>query len=62
MLQLIQLFVNKLISFGGFKRNEFSDRAYRELVIAFQKMSNHDVVMISPLINMYKSCPGRLNH
>lgn len=58
MLQLIQLFVNKLISFGGFKRNEFSNRAYRELVTAFQSMSNHDVVMISPLINMYKSCEG----
>jgi hypothetical protein len=62
MLQLILLFVNKLISFGGFKRSEFSNRAYRELVTAFQSMSNHDVVMISPLINMYKSCPRRINH
>jgi len=58
MLQLVQLFVNKLISFGGFKRNEFSNRAYQELVTAFQTMSNHDVVMISPLINMYKPCEG----
>ena len=60
MLQLILLFVNKLISFGGFKRSEFSDRAYRELVIAFQDMSNHDIVMISALINKYKSCSGQL--
>jgi transposase len=58
MLQLIQLFVNKLISFGGFKRNEFSNRAYHQLVTAFKSMSNHDVVMISPLINMYKPCEG----
>jgi hypothetical protein len=60
VLQLIQLFVNKLISFGGFKRNEFPNKAYLELVTAFQNMSKHDVVMISPLINMYKSCRGVL--
>jgi len=55
MLQLILEFVNKLTSFGGFKRSEYSDRAYQGLVTAFQSMSNHDVVMISPLINKYKS-------
>ncbi len=60
MLQLILLFVNRLLQFGGFKRSDLSNRAYRELMTALNNVSNHDVVMISHLINKYKSCTGQL--
>jgi len=60
MLDVVEEFVNKIISFGGFKRSEFSNRAYGELSTAIKNMSKHDVVMISPIINKYKSCKGEL--
>jgi hypothetical protein len=60
MLDAVEEFVNKIITFGGFKRSEFSNRAYGQLLTGIQDMSKHDVVMISPLINKYKSCEGEL--
>lgn len=60
MLQSILFFVNRLLQVGGFKRNEFPDKAYQELVMALNNASNHDVVMISSLINRCKSCKGSL--
>lgn len=60
MLQSILLFVNRLLQIGGFKRNEFPNKAYQELVTALNNASNHDVVMIESIINSYKSCKGRL--
>ena len=60
MLDVVEEFVNKIITFGGFKRSEFSNRAYRQLLTGIQDISKHDVVMNSPLINKYKSCEGEL--
>jgi hypothetical protein len=60
MLQSIYLFVNQLLQFGGFKRNGFPNKPYQELVTALNNASNHDVVMISSLINACKSCKGSL--
>lgn len=60
MLDVIEEFVNKIISFGGFKRSEFSNKAYAGLMTGVKDMSKHDVVMISPLIKKYKSCYGEL--
>jgi hypothetical protein len=60
MLEYVEEFVNKIISFGGFKRSGFSNKAYAALLTGVQDMSKHDVVMISPLIKKYKSCKGEL--
>jgi|WetSurMetagenome_2_1015567.scaffolds.fasta_scaffold241613_1 hypothetical protein len=60
MLDVVEEFVNKIISFGGFKRSEFSNKAYAELLTGVQNMSKHDVVMISPLVKKYRYCNGEL--
>ena len=60
MIQVITLFVNKIISFGGFKRTDFSNRSYRALLTAFEEIAEQDVVIISSLINKYKHVQGDL--
>lgn len=54
MIKAITLFVNKIISFGGFKRTDFSNRSYNQLLTAFEQISEQDVVIISSLVNKYK--------
>jgi hypothetical protein len=60
MLEYIEEFVNKIISYGGFKRSEISNKAYVELLTMVQEMSKRDVVLIPSLINMYKHVSGKL--
>ena len=60
MLEYIGEFVNKIISYGGFKKSEFSNKAYAELLTSVQDMSKHDVVLISSLIKEYKNVSGKL--
>ena len=50
MLEYVEKFVNKIISYGGFKRSEFSNKAYAELLTSVQDMSKQEVVMIPSLI------------
>jgi len=60
MLQILSLFVNKILQIGGFRRSEFPDKAYRELLTALSDMSKHDVVMISGALKRLKRCRGTL--
>jgi len=60
MIKAITLFVNKITSFGGFKRTDFSNRSYKELLTAFEQISEQDVVIISSLLNKYKHVKGDL--
>lgn len=60
MLEYMEEFVNKIISFGKFKRSEISNKAYAQLLTSFQDMLKHDVVMIPAIINKLKYVPGKL--
>jgi transposase len=60
MLEYIVEFVNKIITYGGFKKSEFSKKAYAELLTSVQEMTKHDVVLISSLIKQYKNVSGKL--
>jgi hypothetical protein len=60
MLEVMVEFVNKIVSFGKFKRSEISDKAYGQLLTSFQDMLKHDVVMIPAIINKVKREIGRL--
>lgn len=60
MLEVMNEFVNKIVSFGKFKRSEISDKAYGQLLTSFQDMLKHDVVMIPAIIKKIKHEIGRL--
>ncbi|MEI7475098.1 MAG: transposase [bacterium] len=60
MLEHVVEFVNKIISYGGFKRSEFSNKAYASLLTSVEEISKHDLVMISSLIKRYKNVRGKL--
>jgi transposase len=60
MLEYIDEFVNKIISYGGFKRSEISNKSYAELLTTVQDMLKKDVVLIPSLINRYKTFEGKL--
>lgn len=60
MLEYMDEFVNKIISFGKFKRTEISNKAYEQLLTSFQDMSKHEIVMISAIINKFKHVKGKL--
>ena len=60
MLEYMDEFVNKIISFGKFKRTEISNKAYGHLLTSFQDMSKHEIVMISAIINKFKHVKGKL--
>lgn len=60
MLNVITEFVNKILSFGKFKRNEISDKLYNKLLTSFKEVLKHDVVMISAVINKVKHVKGIL--
>lgn len=60
MLEYVEEFVNKIISYGGFKRSEFSNKSYAQLLTTVQDMSKLDVVLIPSLINKYKALSGKL--
>jgi len=44
MLEVIEEFVNKIISYGDLKRSAFSNKVYAELLTGVQNMSKNDVV------------------
>lgn len=60
MLEVMSEFVNKIVSFGKFKRSEISDKAYEQLLTSFRDMLKHDVVMIPAIIDRVKQEIGRL--
>ena len=60
MLEYVEEFVNKIVSFGKFKRSEISDKAYGQLLTSFQDMSKRDVVIISGIIKKIKHIKGKL--
>lgn len=60
MLEVMSEFVNKIVSFGKFKRSEISNKAYGQLLTSFQDMLKHDVVMIPAIINKVKHEIGKL--
>lgn len=60
MLEIMSEFVNKILSFGKFKRNEISNKAYGQLLTSFQGMLKHDVVMIPAIIKKVKHEIGKL--
>jgi len=60
MLEVMNEFVNKIVSFSKFKRSKFSNRAYGQLLMSFQDMLKHEVVMIPAIINKVKHEIGRL--
>lgn len=60
MLEYMEEFVNKIISFGKFKRSEISNKAYEQLLTSFQDMSKNETVMISAIINKFKHVKGKL--
>jgi len=61
MLEFMSEFVNKIVSFGKFKRSEISNKAYAQLLTSFKDMSKHDVVMIPELINLVRGTKGELS-
>jgi len=60
MLEYVEEFVNKILSFGKFKRSEISNKAYVQLLTSFQNMLKNDVVMIPAIINKVKYKTGEL--
>ena len=60
MLEYIEEFINKIISFGKFKRSEISDKAYGQLLTSFQNLLKQNVVMIPSIINKVKQEIGNL--
>ncbi len=60
MLEYVEEFVNKIISFGKFKRSEISNKAYGELLTSIAGMQKHGVVMIPAIINKVKTTKGLL--
>lgn len=60
MLEYIEEFVNKIVSFGKFKRSEISNKAYAQLLTSVEDMSKHDVVMIPAIIKRLKHVKGKL--
>jgi transposase len=60
MLEATTEFVNKILSIGGFKRKEISNRAYKELLTKIEQCSEQDVVMISSIINRFRHEKGCL--
>lgn len=60
MLKATTEFVNKILSIGGFKRKDISNRAYNELLTKIEQCSEQDVVMISSIINRVRHEKGCL--
>lgn len=54
------LYIKKILSFSGFKITELKNDTRKQLLTAFQNMSNHDVIMIPEFVNMAKKMPGNL--
>ena len=53
MIQLILLFINKILCFGVFKLSEIPKRVYTELLTEFQEVENKGVICIPYLIKKY---------
>ena len=51
MLEARTEFVNKIISFGGFKRSEISNKSYAELLTNVEGMLEQGVAVIPSLMN-----------
>jgi len=60
MLEYVEEFINKIVSFGKFKRSEISNKAYGQLLTSFKYMLKSDVVMISGIIKKVKHIKGKL--
>lgn len=54
MFDYVEEFVNKIISFGKFKKCEISNKAYSQLLTSFDSMQKNEVVMIPSIINKIK--------
>jgi hypothetical protein len=54
------LYINKILSFSGFRVTDLKNKIQRQLLTAFQCIPNHDVIMIPEFINMAKKIPGNL--
>lgn len=60
MLNIITLFINKILSFGNFKISDISQKLYAELLTAFEKLKRIDTVFIPELIKLCKKTDGKL--
>ncbi len=60
MLEYVEEFVNKIISFEKFKRSEISNKAYGELLTSIAGMQKPGVVLILAIINKVKTFKGLL--
>jgi len=60
MLEYIEKFINKIVSFGKFKKSEISKKAYEQLLTSFESLSKNGVVLIPAIINKVKKLKGLL--
>jgi hypothetical protein len=54
------LYINKILSFSGFRVTDLKSGIQKQLLTAFQDIPNHDVIMIPEFINMAKKISGNL--
>jgi len=60
MLNIFLLFINKILTFGNLKLSDIPQKAYRELLTAFEDLKRLDTVFIPEFIEMAKKLDGRL--
>jgi len=60
IIEPTSLYINRILSFGGFKITGLKNGIYKQLLTAFQDIPNHDVIMIDEFVNMIKNMPGNL--
>ena len=61
MITGFKLFVDQVLSFGGFRITEFPGKLYRELLTALGTLRFGSVLMIPALIDFAKERPGYLS-
>jgi len=60
MIQPFLLFAKQVLSFSGFQASRLSRKVHDTLLMAFEDMLVHEVVMIKALVKLAKACPGKL--
>jgi IS4 transposase len=54
------LYIKQILSFSGFRITDLKSGVQKQLLTAFQDISNHDVIMIPEFVNMAKKMSGDL--
>ena len=60
MIQAFGAFAKQLLTSGGFKVSEFPSKAYRELLIGFERLQEEQQVILPGMIELAKAHPGYL--